>query len=124
MTKGQIEDTIAKEITKFYVQHLGVGPKETRVYILKDMVIVRLKGKLMPIEQKLLQGQGGVGLVKNIRETLHEMMTDNLGELIKQVTKRTVISAHGDISTRTGERLDVYILDTDYEEELQKSDPR
>lgn len=39
-TEGQIEDRISKEVTKFYAKTLKAGPKETRVYILEDMVIM------------------------------------------------------------------------------------
>lgn len=123
LTIGQIEDSIAKEVTKFYAQTLGHGPKETRVYILEDMVIVRLKGKLLPIEEKLLEGKEGIGLVKNIREMLHEILTRNLDKIVQDVTRHKVISSHSDISTKTGEMLEVFILGTNYEAELSsKSD--
>lgn len=119
-SKGQIEDVISKEVAKFYVKILGVGPKESRAYIVQDMVIVRLKGKLLPLEEKLLEGKNGVGLVKDIRETLHNVLTKNLRNLVKKITKHEVVSSHSDISTKTGERLEVFILDSNYESELSK----
>lgn len=106
LSLGQIKDNISKQITKFYVDTLGHGPKETRIYIIEDMVIVRLKGKLLPVEEKLLEGQGGIDLVKNIREKLHEILTKNLTLIVS------------DISTKTGEMLEVFILDTNYEAEF------
>lgn len=118
ISKGTIEDSISKEVTKFYAKNLGHGPRETRVYILEDMVIIRLKGKLMPIEEKLLEGTEGIGLVKNIRDKLHEAMTDNLGRIVHEMTNHPVISSHSDISTKTGEMFEVFILDSDYESEL------
>ena len=120
-TKGQIEDLISKEATKFYLQVLGVGPRETRTYILQDMIILRLKGKLLPIEEKLLEEKSGIGLVKNIREALHEITTKGMSVLIKKITHHQVISSHSDISTKTGERLEVFILDTNFESELKKN---
>ena len=118
VTTGQIEDTISKMVTKFYAETLGHGPKQTRVYILADMVIIRLTGRLLPIEEKLLEGKEGVGLVKNIRETLHEILTKNLSLLVTQITHHQVISSHSDISTKTGEMIEVFILDTNYQQEL------
>ncbi len=115
---GQIEDQIAKQVTKFYADTLGHGPKETRIYILEDMVIIRLKGKLLPIEEKLLEGNEGISLVKNIREKLHEVLTKKLSLIVSDITKHKVISSHSDISTKTGEMLEVFILDTYYETEL------
>lgn len=118
LTKGQVEDNISKQVTKFYVDTLGHGPKETRIYILEDMVIIRLKDKLLPFEEKLLEGKGGIGLVKNIREELHEILTKDLGLIVGNITKHKVVSSHSDISTKTGELLEVYILDSNYEAEF------
>lgn len=120
---GQVQDIIAKEVTKFYANTLGHGPKETRVYILEDMVIIRLKGGLLPLEEKLLEDKEGVGLVKNIRFSLHEIITKRLSTMVSEITKHQVISSHSDISTKTGEIIEVFILDTYYESEL-KTAPR
>lgn len=119
LTKGQIEDIISKEVTKFYSQTLGIGPESSRVYILKDMVIIRLKGKLLPIEKKLLEDKNGIELVKNIRQTLHEILTKNLADIVSKIAKHKVTSSHSDISTKTGEHLQVFILNTNLEEELE-----
>lgn len=119
-TKGQIEDTISKEITKFYVQALGTGPRESHAYILHDMIIIRLQGKLLPIEEKLLEGAQGVQMVKDIRKMLHEVTTKGMNEIIKSITGHDVISTHSDISTKTGELLKVFIVDADLEQELSR----
>jgi uncharacterized protein YbcI len=115
---GKIADALSKDVTRFYAKALGRGPKETRVYIKEDMVIIRLKGELLPVEEKLLEGKEGVGLVKNIREMLHEILTNHLSGIVKEITKHNVISSHSDISTKTGEMLEVFILDVNYEAEL------
>jgi len=115
---GQIKDNISKQVTKFYVDTLGHGPKETKIYILEDMVIVRLKGKLLPIEEKLLEGKGGIGLVKDIREKLHNILTKDLGLIVGNITKHKIVSSHSDVSTKTGEMIEVFILDTNYESEF------
>ena len=124
LTIGQAEDKITKSVTKFYAETIGHGPSQTRVYILDDMVIVRLKGRLLPIEQKLLEEKEGIGLVKNIREMLHEILTKNLSSIVSDITKHKVISSHSDISTKTGEMLEVFILDACYEDELKTSKVR
>lgn len=117
-TKGQIEDAISKEVTKFYAKTLGVGPRETRVYIVEDMIIVRLKSKLLPIEQKLLEHHQGIALVKDIRKTIHELTTKGLSDIISSITANKILSSHSDISTKTGEIIQVYIVDQDYESNL------
>lgn len=121
---GQLEDTIAKKVTRFYVETLGHGPKETKVYIIDDMVIVRLQGKLLPIEEKLLERHNGVELVKDIRKGLHATLTKSLSTIVDEVTGHKVVSSHSDISTKTGEVLEVFILDTSYENSRKKATNR
>jgi uncharacterized protein YbcI len=109
-TKGQIEDAIAKEISKFYMQALGTGARESKAYIVDDMIIVRLKGKLLPVEQKLLEGEQGVAKVKNLREQLHQITTPGMNEIIQKITGHDVVSTHSDISTKTGELVKIFII--------------
>lgn len=119
-TTGQVEDSLAKMVTKFYAQTLGHGPQETRVFLIEDMILIRLKGRLFPLEEQLLLSGSGVGLVKDIRETLHEVLTQKMSAIITSVTHHSVISAHSDVSTKTGEMVEVFVLDTNYQAEIQK----
>lgn len=118
-SKGQLEDTIAKKIVEFYFKTLGTGPREAKVRIVEDMVIIRLKGKLLPLEEQLLNGAQGIELVKTIRKALHEINTKRLNSIIEELTGHTVISTHSDISTKTGERFEAFVLDTNLESALQ-----
>jgi uncharacterized protein YbcI len=124
LTTGQVKDQIAKQVTKFYAETLGHGPKETKVYILEDMVIVRLKENLLPVEQKLLEGKEGIVMVKNIRKKLHEILTTHLVTIVSNITEHKVITSHSDVSTKTGEMLEVFILDKNYETGLDKNPDR
>lgn len=117
-SKGQLEDLITKKAIKFYLETLGTGPKEAKTYILEDMVIVRLQCRLLPIEQKLLQSQNCFHLVKDIRETLHTSTAGDMRKIISDITKHKVISIHTDISTKTGEIVEMFILDCNFEKEL------
>lgn len=121
LTIGQIQDTISKEVTKYYAQTLGHGPKETRVFIIEDMAIIRLKGSLLPLEKILLEGKEGIGMVKNIRHSLHEILTKHLTTIVEDITNRTVVSSHSDMSTKTGEILEVFIFSSNYEAELKEA---
>ncbi len=119
MTIGQIEDRLAKTITSFYHQTIGYGPKETHVRILSDMIIVRLKGQLLPLEKELLKDKKGIDLVKNIHELMHEAFTTQIGLLVKKITKCRVISSHSDVSTKTEEMIEIFILEQDYESQFK-----
>lgn len=117
-TKGQIEDTITKRAIKFYFDTLGVGPTNAKTYIVEDMLIVRLKGNLLPIEKKLLQADKGVELVKNLRQNIHKLTINEISKAIYEITGRNVVSAHRDLSTRTGEIAYIFILDKNYQKLL------
>jgi uncharacterized protein YbcI len=110
-TKGQIEDAIAKEITKFYAAQLGLGPRNARVYLAHDMVIVRLKGNTHPYEHILLKQSHGVATIKNMRTAILESVVDQLTQIIEKNVNATVVSTHADSSTRTGERFVLFVLD-------------
>lgn len=120
LSSAQVKDVLAKEVTKFYAKTLGHGPRETRVYIVEDMVLIRLKGSLLPLEEKLLEGNKGIGIVKNLRFALHEIITKRLSTMVEEITTHKVVSSHSDISTKTGEIFEVFILDTNYESDLER----
>ena len=111
MTKGQTEDALSKAFIQFYVKKLGFGPKEARVYIVADMIIVRLWGRLHPLEDILLLEKKGVELVKHIRKTFQEATFKELNAIIKKLVGCEAVSFHSDSSTRTGERFEIFIFD-------------
>ena len=110
-TKGQVEDALAKAFIQFYVKKLGTGPKEARVYIVDDMIIVRLWGRLHPLEDVLLLEKKGIELVKNIRKTFQEATFKELNAIIKKIVGCEITSFHSDSSTRTGERFEIFVSD-------------
>ncbi|HYH02532.1 MAG TPA: DUF2294 domain-containing protein [Bacillota bacterium] len=112
-TKGQLEDTIGKAFIKFEKEFLGRGPEEIKTFILGDMILIRLKGILTPAEQHLAATPEGKTLVKQVRVQLIEKSRGLLEAIIKEITDHSVISLHTDISTTTGERVFIFVLDAD-----------
>lgn len=118
MTKGQIEAQICEAIIKFEKEYMGRGPKETKTYIIKDMVFVRLKGVLTPAEEQLAKTVEGADLIKRTRVQLLEGARRLLENIILDITHCQVKSLHTDISTKTGERVIVFTLERDFEMEF------
>ena len=114
MTKGEMEDTIAKDFAAFYAQTVGVGPRQSKVYLIQDMAIVRLKGSTHQYEQILLQKNKGIEMVKQMRTTVLEAVVGDLQKIIEKHTGSHVLSVHADSSTRTGERFVIFILDRQF----------
>ncbi|MEW6229597.1 MAG: DUF2294 domain-containing protein [Bacillota bacterium] len=110
-SKGQLEDNISKALIKFEKEHLGRGPEEVKTFILGDMILVRLKGILTPAEQQLAKSDEGKILVKQVRIQLIENSRNLLEDIVRNLTGRSVISLHTDVSTVTGERVFIFTLD-------------
>jgi len=119
-TKGQLEAEIGNAVTQFERDHLGRGPKETHTYIIQDMILMRLKGVLTPAERNLAKTADGARLIKRVRLSLIENSRPLLTKIIADTTGAKLKSLHADISSRTGERVFVFVLDKDIEKELCK----
>lgn len=120
-TKGQVEDLLAKEFTVFYANKLKMGPRETKVYIVDDMVILRIQKEPHPYEEALLEtGDKGIEIVKKMRKHIHESIIDKTSKIITDNTGCMVISFHSDSSTLTGERFEIFILDKNLESQFTK----
>lgn len=115
MTRGQIEAQISEAVIRFEKEYMGRGPIETKTVILDDLVIVRLKGVLTPAEEKLAQTADGALLIKKVRMQLLENGKAMLEVMIGDITRMKVISLHTDISTKTGERIIVFVLNQKFE---------
>ncbi len=119
-SKGQIEAEIATAITRFEREHLGRGPQEVRVWIVQDMILIRLKGVLTPAEEKLAADPDGHHLVKEIRIRLIEGSRPMIDEIVERLTGIQAVSLHSDISLRKGERIIVITLAEDLEGKLKR----
>jgi len=117
-TKGQVEAQVSEAIIKFEKEYMGRGPQETKTYILKDMVFVRLKGVLTPAEEQLAKSAEGAKLIKRTRVQLLEGAKLLLENIISDVTGYQMKSLHTDISTKTGERVIIFTLDEDLEKKF------
>jgi uncharacterized protein YbcI len=115
-TKGQIEAQISEAIIKFEKEYMGRGPVETKTYILKDMILVRLKGVLTQAEEQLAKNEEGADLIKKTRVKLLEGARLLLEKLIEDITECQVRSLHSDISTKTGERVILFTMERNVEE--------
>lgn len=113
--RGQTEAEVSATIIKFEKEFMGRGPLEAKTFIVEDLVVVRLRSVLTPAELKLAGNedeQKGRELIKQVRMELIEHARPLLGAAIKDITGTEVKSLHTDISTRTGERIIVFTLET------------
>ncbi|MEO0561975.1 MAG: DUF2294 domain-containing protein, partial [Chloroflexota bacterium] len=94
-------------------EYLGRGPEQCRTVFLDDMIIVRLQGILTRAEIKLAETTDGRELIKETRRKLFESARDYMKTIVHEITGCELVSLHTDVSTRSGERLIVLIVDDD-----------
>lgn len=116
-TKGSLEAEISKALTQWEKDFLGRGSVSVKTDIVRDMIIVTLKGVLTPAEYELSKRSVGRMSIKKIRSELVESGRETLNQLINELCGAEVISFHTDLSTRTGERVIIFRL----KEDLEKS---
>jgi uncharacterized protein YbcI len=115
LTKGELEDKISRALTQWEKEYLGRGPLSVKTDIVRNMIIVLLKGILTPAEQHLASTLDGMLSIKRIRADLIESGNDQLKRILAEITGSTVNSFHTDVSTRTGERMIVFIMSDPFE---------
>ena len=120
-TKGEIEAEISRAIVQFEIDYMGRGPKETRAYIIEDMVIVRLRGVLTPAEDQLTKSIDGKELVKKMRATLIDKARPLLYQVVGNITGAKILDLHTDISTESGDRVFVFSLDNNLQKSLARN---
>ncbi|TXC91865.1 DUF2294 domain-containing protein [Metabacillus litoralis] len=114
-SKGTIEAEISKEITQWEKDFLGRGSITVKSDILRDMIIINLKGILTPAEYVVSETKDGLLSIKRTRTACVESGVENLKGIILNITGEKVKSFHTDISTSTGERIMVFKLTNNYE---------
>ncbi len=118
-SKKKLEAEISAAFIKFQRDLIGRGPQEAKTYIINDMLITRFKGVLTVEEKHLVCNDTGKKLVKQMRTLLRELYSKDYEEIVEHLTECKVLSSHSDISTKTGERIEVFIMDKDLEKYLE-----
>ena len=118
-TKGEVEAAIRNAIIKFEQEFMGRGPEDVKAFILKDLVLIRLKGVLTPAERQLANNADGIEMVKAMRQNLIAQGRGKLSEQLSEITGATVLGLFTDIDTQIGERVIVFSLSQDLENSLQ-----
>ncbi len=114
-SKGETEAAVRTAIIKFEQEFLGRGPDDVRAFIVRDVLLVRLKGVLTPAERQLAKTSEGIDMVKRLRQNLIAQGRERLCEQISELVGAKVTALFTDIDTHVGERIFVFTLDSDAE---------
>ena len=115
--QNKTEAAISDEMMAFQHAFVGRGPDRIRTRIVEDLVIVRSFGVFTPAEKQLAESFEGRRLIKAMRQQVLEAGRSVLESIVQGHTGTEVVSVHSDISTKSGEWLDVFVLGRSLEEE-------
>ncbi|MGH7206923.1 MAG: DUF2294 domain-containing protein [Nitrospiraceae bacterium] len=118
-SKGEVESAIRNAVIKFEQEFMGRGPEDVRAFIIKDLLLVRLKGVLTPAERQLAKTAEGIEMVRRLRQTLIAQGREKLGQQVDEITGAKTTGLFTDIDTQIGERIIVFTLDQDLESTFQ-----
>jgi uncharacterized protein YbcI len=121
-SKGEVETAVRNAVIKFEQEFMGRGPEDVRAFILRDIVLVRLKGVLTPAERQLAKTSEGVEMVRRLRQTLIAQGRERLCQQMDEITGAKTTGLFTDIDTQLGERILVLTLDRDLEGVMAKRD--
>lgn len=113
ITRTDIETGIRNAIIKFEQEFLGRGPDDVRAYVVRDQILVRLKGVLTPAERQLAKTVDGVEMVKRLRQNLIAQGREKLMEQVSEITGAKAVGLFTDIDAQLGERVFLFTLDAD-----------
>ena len=116
-TKNEIERAIRDAIIKFEQEFMGRGPDDVKTFVVRDLVVVRLKGVLTPAERQLAKTVEGVDMVKRLRQNLIALGRDKLCEQVNKITGAKTLALFTDIDVIIGERVFVFTVDRDIQGE-------
>jgi uncharacterized protein YbcI len=112
-----MEGAIRTAIIKFEQEFMGRGPDDVKAFIVRDLVVARLKGVLTPAERQLAKTVEGVEMVKRLRQNLIAQGRDKLCEQVSEITGAKTIALFTDIDVQLSERVFVFTVDRDIQNE-------
>ncbi|MBU8908836.1 DUF2294 domain-containing protein [Desertibacillus haloalkaliphilus] len=118
LKKSVLEAEISKSLTQWEKEYLGRGSVNVKTDIVRNMIIVILKGVLTPAEKELAKDPQGILDIKKTRAALIESGNQQLKSIIYEMTNEEVVSFHTDISVHNGERVIVFMLNDNLEKKL------
>lgn len=112
-TQGELESSVCCGVSQFQREYLGRGPKDVHAHLVRDLLVVRLKGVLTVAERQLSEAPAAEkerDLLKQARACLIEAARPALASMIGGIAGVRVINMHHDVSTLDDEEIMVFTL--------------
>lgn len=121
-TKGSLEAEVANAVVRFQREQQGRGAQDVRAHLVGDLILVRSVGIWTPVEAKLAASDEGRKLIKSSRQELRSINHREIEEIVAQIIGCGVVRSFFDVDVEAAEQVEVYILQTDVERKLLRTD--
>jgi uncharacterized protein YbcI len=93
---GNLLARISNAFVTMQKEYWGLGPVEAKSYMMDDLLLVVMRGGMTRAERTMLDF-GQHNLVRGFRQSFENEMTQNLTELIEELTGRKVLTYQSQI---------------------------
>ena len=104
--RAQISNAMVALKKRFY----GKGPERARSYLMDEYVFCAMEGGLTRNEEVLVEA-GQERAVREYRLLFQETMTKTVSEAVEEITGRTVIGYHSQITFRPTRTFEIFVLE-------------
>jgi uncharacterized protein YbcI len=87
---GDVRTEISDGLVALLKEYYGRGPERTKTYVNDDLVVCLLRGGFTRVEQTLLEGGHGEGVIRQ-RMAFQQVMRERFERVVQHATGRRVI---------------------------------
>jgi uncharacterized protein YbcI len=110
-TQGEMASAICEKMGRLVRERRGRGPHEISAHLIQDLLVVRLKGILTPVEETLAGSPAeGEKLVKELHGELARTAKPFLEKIVEETTGVKTLALLHDISMATNEEVVIFVL--------------
>ena len=107
----RLRAVISQTIGQFEEKQMGVKPKEVKVIIDSDLIIIHLKEMLSPAEKHLALSEKGQSILQHFNNMLFEDAQPLIEDLVVETMGKDMVDVQTAISPLTGSIVAVFSLD-------------
>ena len=120
VTREAFIHNVAETTNQFFQTVFTVQPKETRVIVEKEMIIIKLAGIFSPSEKQLAMTREGDELINKVYKRLFDRAAPILEKMLQQAVNEKIKSSKIEINTKDMECFCIFTFLGNIEEKLRR----
>ena len=110
VSQQHVRDALIQALQDFCWEEMRMQPRQVKVNLGHDAVMVLLEQALSPAEIQTAQTEEGAALLKTYEERLLDAARPRLQLLVEEAVKRQVTSTHVNADVYTGNVIGFFLL--------------